>query len=54
MGDWFTQGLNTKVESKSKMKYLLINCYIPVTVRNTGERMMSQYDLALALMRLTV
>lgn len=54
MGDWFIQGPDTRAESKSKMEYLLINCYIPITVPDTGKRMMSQLDLTLALMRLTV
>lgn len=54
MGDWFIQGPDTRAESKSKMKYLLINGYIPIIVPDTGKRMTSQLDLTLALMRLTV
>lgn len=53
MGDWLTQGLHTRFESKFKMKYLLINCYMPVTVLDIGERI-SQHDLTLVLMRLAV
>lgn len=52
IGDWFSLGPDTRVESKSKMKYLLVSRYRSATLLGTGERTMSQHDLTLALVRL--
>lgn len=34
--------------------YLLINCYMPITVLETGKNMVRQHDLTIAVLELTI